>query len=588
MLGRFHYLPKQCQIVSAAIAAWVCGACGALENGGVAELVLRNGAVYTVNADQPWAQAVAVSDGRIVEVGSNDDVGRWTGAETRVVDLEGNMLLSGFGDSHVHPVDGGIRLGECNLNGLYSQEEVLEEIGNCAARGGPDDWIIGRGWFLWLFPDGNPHKSLLDEIAPGRPMYLTPNWGHNAWVSSRALQIAGVDKDTPDPLNGRIERDPVTGEPTGVLREWAAGLVGEHLPDSGHVNRVEGLRRALGLANRFGITMLQDASVSRERLEVYAELDDQGELRARVVASLGVNLVEGAEDLPRLTALREEFVSERLRATAAKIFADGILENYTSPLLDPYSDRPGYYGEPHLQPDKLEELVAALDAAGFQVHVHALGDAAIRMTLDAFEQARSVNGLRDSRHHISHTELVHPDDVPRFRELGVIANFQPMWAQTDPHIVELTMPKLGPERTSWLYPIRSIVDSGARIAFGSDWWATSLNPLDNIQVAVTRSRFATNLRPGDTPLPELDGSGPSWIPGERVDLETAIAAYTLDVAYLGFQEDDTGSIEVGKYADFAVLDRNLFEIPSNKIHQAKVLLTLLEGESVYEDPAWTW
>ena len=257
-----------------------------------------------------------------------------------------------------------------------------------------------------MFPDGNPHKSLLDEIAPGRPVYLTPNYGHQAWVSSRALQIAGIDRDTPDPLNGRIERDPTTGEATGMLREWAARLVEEHLPDdAGHAERVEGLRRALQLASRFGITMFQDASASRESLEAYVALDDQGGLTARVVAALRVNLVEGAEDLPRLAALREAFGSERLRATAAKIGADGSLENYTAPLLEPYTDRAGYYGEPNIQPDKLKEFVAALDAAGFQVHVHAFGDATIRMTLDAFEHALTVNGPRDSRHHIAHTEL---------------------------------------------------------------------------------------------------------------------------------------------------------------------------------------
>ncbi len=284
MSGRARYLPKQYRILSLAIGAWTCVACGAVENGGVAELVLRNGAVYTVDAAQPWAQAVAVSDGRIVEVGSDEDVDRWTAPGTRVVDLDGKMVLPGFGDSHVHPVYGGAALARCNLNGLYSQEEVLEEVRNCAAQGDADDWIVGGGWFLWLFPDGNPHKSLLDEIAPGRPVYLTPNYGHQAWVSSRALQIAGIDKDTPDPLNGRIERDPTTGEPTGMLREWAARLVEEHLPDdAGHVERVEGLRRALQLANRFGITMFQDASASRESLEAYVALDDQGELTARVV-----------------------------------------------------------------------------------------------------------------------------------------------------------------------------------------------------------------------------------------------------------------------------------------------------------------
>ncbi len=536
-----------------------------------ADLVLRNGAVYAVVAAQPWAEAVAIGNGRIVAVGSDQEIDSLIGPDTTVVDLEGKMLLPGFGDSHVHPVDN----RGCNVRDIVTLDAVLAAISDCASQGGQDEWIRGGGWALFLFDQANPHKSVLDEIAPGRPIILTSQHGHSAWASSRALELAGVTKDTPDPENGRIERDPATGAPTGTLHESASRLVYEHIPDPSDEERTEALKRGLQLANSLGITSFQDAGGGRESLQAYAALESRGELTVRAITGLRINAADGLDNVARVVGLREEFGGERFRPTSVKIGGDGLIYNHTAALLEPYADRPDFRWHPNIAPQELNPLVAALDAEGFQVHIHAVGDATVRYALDAFEHAREVNGSRDARHHIAHIDLAHPDDFSRFAELGAIANFQPIWSQRDEMVIDLIEPRIGPERTRWVYPVGAIVKAGGRIAFGSDWGVSSMNPLEGVQVAVTRRGL--NAGPGE-PFNEE----------ELVDLETAIAAYTIDVAYLNFWEQEIGTIEAGKYADLVVLDRNLFDIPAEGIHQARVLLTLLEGGAVYEHESWRW
>ena len=538
-----------------------------------ADLVFRNGAVYTLDAARTWAEAVAVSRGRIVYVGTNSGVRAWIGPRTAVVDLRGRMLMPSFHDSHVHPVTSGVELGECQLHELTTAEQILDAVRRFAAENPQKTWIRGSGWQLPLFADANPHKSLLDKVVRDRPVLLYAADGHSAWANSRALEVAKITKATPDPVAGRIERDPQTGEPTGTLRESAMALVSKYLPDYAPADYLAGLRRALEMANRFGITSLQDADADEAALTAYAELDRRGELTARVVAALHVEPSKGAAQIPHLIELRRTYRGRRLRATAAKIFADGVIEARTAALLEPYLGTDGDRGKANVEPDVFNPLVAALDREGFQVHVHAIGDRAIRNALDAFEFARARNGSRDSRHHIAHIELFSPQDIPRFRRLGVVANFQPLWAFADPYIVKLTMPVLGPERSRWLYPIRSLAASGAVVACGSDWSVTSMNPLEAIQVAVTRR------------APEA-GQGAAWIPEEAADLAEVLAGYTINGAYVNFEERETGSIETGKAADLIVLDRNLFEVPAHEIHRAKVLLTLLEGKAVYRDASF--
>jgi predicted amidohydrolase YtcJ len=540
---------------------------GAAPKAASADLVFRHGGVYTVDATRRWAEAVAVANGRVVFVGRDADVARWIGAKTRVVDLAGRMLLPAFHDSHVHPIEGGMGALEADLHGLATPAEVLARVRDYAAAHPDAAWVRGSGWELPTFPNANPTKDLLDRIVPDRPVFLYAMDGHSAWANSKALAIAGVTKDTPDPPHGRIERD-ATGEPSGALREEATGLVSKYLPKRTAKDRAAGLAEALRIANGFGLTSLQEARASEEDLATYAAADAKGMLTARIVASIYCDTNKGVADVERIAALRQRYHGRRLRTDAVKIFADGVLETRTAAVLQPYLGFGDDRGKLNVEPDAFKALAVALDAKGFQIHVHAIGDRAIRETLDALEAARTANGARDARHHIAHLELIDPADIPRFRSLGVVANFQPFWANGDDYIHKLTEPELGPDRSRWLYPIRSVHDSGAAIAFGSDWDVSSVNPLDGIEVAITHRE------------PDK-GAGPPWLPEERIGLPEAIAGYTIGGAYLDFTERETGSIEAGKSSDLIVLDKNLFAIAPEKIHEAKVLWTLLEGREVY-------
>ncbi len=482
------------------------------------------------------------------------------------------MVLPAFHDAHVHPVSGGVEALECDLNGLPTQAAILDKVKRYAAEHRTAPWVRGGGWDLTVFPDANPSKDLLDAAVPDRPAYLSAADGHSVWVNSKALALAGVTKATPDPPYGRIERD-AAGEPSGTLREDAADLVAKLLPARSAKDQTDGLREGLRIANRFGLTSLVEASASENDLAAYAALESRGELTARVLASLYCDTGKGLAEVPRLVALRSKYAGKRLRTNAVKIFSDGVLETRTAAVLEPYVGFPDDLGKPNLGPEVFGPLATALDKEGFQIHVHAIGDRAIRMSLDALEAARTANGPRDARHHLAHIELIDPADIPRFRKLNVVANFQPLWANGDKYLTELTEPKLGAARSRWLYPIASVVASGAPFAFGSDWSVSSMNPLEGIEVAVTRRQPS-------------EGPGAAWLPEERIPLPDAIAAYTIRGAYLDFSEKETGSIEVGKAADLVVLDRNLFEIPPSQIHEAKVLLTLLEGKEVYRAPGF--
>lgn len=535
-----------------------------------ADVLLRNGAIYTVDAARSWAEAAAIAHGRIIYVGANAGAEEFITPQTHVIDLNGKMVLPGFHDSHVHPVSGGIELGQCNLNGLQTQQEIFDAVREYAQKNPALPWIVGGGWDLPIFPNANPTKQQLDQLVSDRPAFLSAADGHSAWVNSKALELAGITAATADPPEGRIERDPLSKEPTGTLRERATDLVSKHIPPLTSADYLAGAKRGLAMANRFGITSLQEASATPEILAAYDSLDRSGELTARVVAAMYVDPAKDEAQIEELKQKRSRYRGKNLRADAVKIFADGVIESRTAAMLAPYLDRPDYRGIPNLEADKFKRLVTALDREKFQVHIHAIGDRAIRMALDAHEAAQLANGRRDARHHLAHIQLIDPQDIPRFERLGIIANFQSLWAYADTYITELTEPGLGPERSRWLYPIGSVMRSGAMIAGGSDWSVSSMNPLDAIQVAVTRRGVD-------------DSTGSAWIPQEIVDLPTMLAAYTINGAYVNHQENETGSIEVGKAADLIVLDRNLFEIPVHEIHNAKVLLALLEGREVHRD-----
>jgi len=557
------------------------GAARAGETAAPADLVLTGGRLYTVDASRSWAEALAVRGGRIVAVGADAEVRPLVGPATRVVDLGGRMVLPAFHDSHVHPVSAGVELGQCSLNDLATLDEVIAKIRSCAAEHPERPWVVGGGWDPPLFPDGNPGRALLDSLVPDRPAALSSADGHSAWANSLALAAAGLTRETPDPPDGRIERDPRTGEPSGTLRETAVDLVMRRASPPTPSDYADGLRRALGTMSRFGIVAFQEANADETILETYLRADREGWLTARVRVSLETEPEEGVAQVERLLEQRHR-ATRRVVPGTVKLFLDGVIEGALSaallePYLDPATGRPSSppnRGLPRWPAALLDAMVTRLDALGFQVHMHAIGDAAIRMGLDAVEAARDRNGWRDSRHHLAHIQLFDPADIPRFRRLGVAANFQALWAYADAYNTELTEPFLGPERSRWLYPIRSLMDSGAVVVGGSDWSVSSVNPLDAIEVGVTRRE------PGAT-------AGEPWIPEERVDLPRMIAAYTVGGAWLDFEEKDSGSLEPGKWADLIVLDRNLFDLPPHEIHATKVLWTLLEGETVFRDEAWS-
>ncbi|HUR94091.1 MAG TPA: amidohydrolase family protein [Gemmatimonadales bacterium] len=532
-----------------------------------ADLVLRNGAVYTVDAARSWATAIAIRGGRVVYVGNDSLPAGLVGSRTEVVDLAGRMVLPGFQDAHVHPVSSGIELGECDINAAATRVQATDSIRACA-RARPDlAWIRGAGWQLPLFPDGNPSKRLLDSLVPDRPALMWAADGHSAWLNSRALAAANITRETPDPPGGRIERDQHTGEPSGTLRETATALAERVLPPRAPVEYAQGLSRAQRLAASFGITSLFAANADEAELRAFVDADRAGRLDLRVVAAL-VAPGHGDTMLARLRDWRARYATRRVRPIAVKLFQDGVIEARTAAMLAPYLDRRGDAGTPLRQQAALDTLVAALDRDGFQIHVHAIGDRAIRMTLDAVEHARASNPPRDSRHAIAHLELVDSTDVPRFRRLGVVANFEPLWANGDEYLTRMTEPALGRARSRWLYPIATLVRSGAIVSAGSDWSVSSLNPLDAIETGIT------HRDPGDS-------TATPWHPGERVDLPTMIALYTINAAWALHQDRETGSIERGKLADLVVLDRNLFEIPVEHIHTARVVRTLVEGKTVF-------
>ena len=541
-----------------------------------AELLMLNGKVYTVNHEQSWAEAIAITDGRIIWVGNSEDANQWQGERTRTIDLGGKMVLPGFQDIHIHPVHSGVSYQQCALFDVEGVELLQQRIKQCA-ESEPGEWIRGGGWLVTNFaPSGLPDKKLLDEIVPDRPVALKSSDGHSMWVNSLALELAGINADTQDPAGGRIDRYPNSTEPSGSLQETSAmNLVHIVEPELTQKELEAGLAYSRDHLHSLGITAVQDAMLKLTPgdayfgLPAYLALEERGELNLHVInAMYWQNDISLEEQLPAFLKARDES-TPYIHNTAIKIWQDGVIETETAALLEPYLNRGDQFvGELLNEPAVLNEAVTALDAAGFQIHFHAIGDRAIRSAFDSIQAAREANGKHDNRHHISHIQLFSPEDIPRFAELDVVANFQPLWAIEDGYITDLTIPRIGEERGKFLYPIGSVQRTGARVAFGSDWYVTSANPLDGIEAAVTR------LDPDgktDEPLGE----------NEEINLAQAIENYTLNSAYVNFLDVDTGSIEIGKLADIIVLDRNLFDVPASEINQVRVIATLFRGELVF-------
>jgi predicted amidohydrolase YtcJ len=554
--------------------------------GAQADVVFTGGAVYTPDpADPgrrrvvpagPGPQAVAVLGDRIVAVGEagDRDIADLTGPRTEVIDLRGRALLPGFQDAHVHPSWAGVTLMGCSLIGSASLDDALARISAYAAQRDEKDWIVGSGWRMDWFERGTPSRELLDQLGGGRPVYLTNRDGHGAWVSTRALEIAGIDAATPDPPDGRIERD-ASGSPQGTLHEGAATLVGRHLPALTLDDRVSGLLLAQEHLHARGITAWQDAIIgdylgSGDPLPVYLAAARAGMLTARVQGALWWDRGRDGSQLPEILARREEGQAGRFRANTVKIMQDGVAESFTAGMIDPYLDMCGCQTEnrglSHVEAAALREYVTILDAHGFQVHLHAIGDRAVRESLDALEAALAANGANDNRHHIAHLQVMHPNDIPRFAALGVTANVQALWAAHEAQMDTLTIPFIGPERAARQYLFGDLLRSGARLAGGSDWAVSSANPLRAVQVAVTRTLPGTGAEP--------------LLPGQSLSIGEALAAYTAGSAYVNHL-DDTGAVEVGKLADLVVLDRDPFAGPPDEIASASVDLTYVGGERVF-------
>jgi predicted amidohydrolase YtcJ len=472
---------------------------------------------------------------------------------------------------------------QCNLSDAHTRPRYEELIAAYAAGNPTRPWIQGGGWNMSAFPRGAPEKGILDALVPDRPAALYSRDGHSLWVNSRALELAGVDASTPDPADGRIERD-ADGSPAGTLHEGACDVIEALTPAPTAEEQLEGLRVAQAYLHSLGITAWQDAIVGGhyDTYDLYRAFAESGELTARVVGALWWDRHRGAEQIEDFEARRADGTVGRFRATSVKIMQDGIVENFTAGMLEPYLDAEGRpsngSGLSQVDPESLKGFVTELDAKGFQVHFHTIGDRAVREALDAIEAARTRNGPSDNRHHLAHIQIVHPDDVPRFRRLDAVANGQPLWACLESQMVDLTIPFLGPERASWQYPFGSLVRSGAVLAFGSDWSVSSPDPMEEMHVAVNRSVRADDLTYTGGDRRAVDEV---FLPDERIDLETATAAFTIGSAFVNHLDDVTGSIEVGKLADLTIVDRDLFAHPMEEIALARVDATYVEGANVY-------
>ncbi|MFJ4367382.1 amidohydrolase [Streptomyces chartreusis] len=540
-----------------------------------ADLLFTGGPVLT--PEGRTATAVAVTGDRITAVG-REEVHDLAGPRTEVVDLAGRLLLPGFQDAHVHPVPAGLELTQCDLTGTRTADETLAAVRAYADAHPEREWITGGGWSMEAFEGGTPTKELLDSVVPDRPVYLPNRDHHGAWVNSRALALAGITRDTPDPADGRIERD-ASGEPSGTLQEGAMQLVGRLTPPATQADRVAALLHAQRHLHALGITAWQDALVGDflgmdNPAQAYLAAARDGSLTARVVGALWWDRERGSEQIPELAERREALSHGRFRATSVKLMLDGVAETGTAALVDPYLDKCGCAtanrGTSFIDPEQLPKYVTELDALGFQCHFHALGDRAVRDALDAIEAARAANGPSDTRPHLAHLQVIQPADVPRFARLGAIANIQPLWAAHEPQMDELTIPFLGPERAAWQYPFGALLRSGARLAAGSDWPVSSPDPLHGVHVAVNRV------------TPDADDAQ-VFLPGERIGLTEALTAYTAGSAHVNHL-DDTGEVRAGALADLVVLDRDPFDGPAEEIARTRVARTYVGGAQVYAAP----
>jgi len=538
---------------------------------GPVDLIIVNGKVFT--GDDALAEAVAVQGNKVLKVGSNREIQRLARAQTTVIDARGGSVLPGFNDTHIHLLSGGLALDQVSLSEATTLESVKETLKAWAEANPTHDWIRGRGWLYAPFGDGLPTRQMLDQLVPDRPAYLVSYDGHTGWANSAALEIAGITRTTSAPVNGAIVKDS-RGEPTGVLKEAAMGLMSQALPVPSRDQRLSALRAAIVEANRVGVTSVQNAGGSAEDLELYDELRKGDELTVRVYQALSLETSATQDELDALDRVHEKFQDDPLLKTGAvKLMADGVIETRTAAMLEPYAGTDDDRGQLRAAPADFARIVTELDARGWQVMTHAIGDAAVREALDAYEAASEANPApeRGRRHRVEHLETPDPDDLPRFGQLGVVASVQPAHG-LPPDADDPWATNLGPERAARGWMSGSLSKSGAPLAFGSDWPVASLDPMRGIFVAVNRS----------SPEGEPDGG---WVPEERLSVREAIRAFTSGAAWASFDELRKGTLDRDMLADIVILSADIFSLPPERLLEAEVVMTIMDGKVVFRRDA---
>jgi predicted amidohydrolase YtcJ len=544
------------------------------EDDGPVDLIVINGQVYSADRDD-LAEAVAVRGNKVIRVGTNREIQRLRRAQTTVIDARGGAVLPGFNDAHAHLVSGGLSLDQVSLDGATTVDEIKETIRVWAAAHPERQWITGRGWYYQPFNGAMPTRQMLDALVPDRPAYLIAYDGHTGWANSAALKAAGITRRTRNPANGIIVRDARTGEPTGALKEAAMALMSTVAPQPTQEDRVAAIRAAIDEAHRLGITSVQDAGGPASDLELYDRLRKRNQLTLRVYQALRADATLDEAGLEELEQIRTRFADDPLLKTGAiKLVADGVIEAHTAAMLEPYANRGAIKGEARFTAEQMNRIVGMLDRRGWQVMTHAIGDAAVRMTLDAYAAAATTNPLpeRGRRHRIEHIETIDPDDIPRFGALGVIASFQPVHATPSPAPGDVWSTNIGEARAArgWLWS--SIARAKGPLAFGSDWPVMTFDPRVGLHVAVTR-----------TTLDGLPKGG--WIPAERLPLRRAIQVYTRDGAWASFDEQRKGTLTRDMLADIVVLSDDIFSAPPARLTTTEVVVTIADGKVVYRRDA---
>lgn len=539
----------------------------------LADTIFINGNVYTVEAKQPWAEAVAIKNGEIIYVGNTKGAKKYKNKNTKIIDLKGKMLLPAFVDSHLHASETVNSLYSVDLVNARTVDEYVQAVEQYRKEHSDLKVIHGAGWSNTLFSSSGPTKDLLDTVVKDIPVALISEDYHSVWANSKALEIAGITKDTPNPNGGVIERNE-NGEPSGTLRDTATNLVLDKLPKYSVEQFKEGLKTFQQLAASNGYTQVNDVVVPEQDtvIEALTMLEKEQVLSIRHNLALTIQPSEGQERIPYVKEQRTKLQGPLVKMNTVKLFMDGVLEGGTAYLHEPYNNKPNYYGVPVWEKPAFEQMVQTLDKEKFQVHIHSIGDAATTETLNTLAIAQEQNGKRDSRHKITHLQLVKENDIARFKDLGVIGVPQPTWFLKEGEYFAQSVELLGEERANEQYPMRSFINKGVVMASSSDYPITQgpyFSPLVGIQMGLTRTSLqATN-------------SQNALNPKEKVSLAEMIKTYTINGAYANFLEKETGSIKVGKKADLVVLDKNLFKIPKHDIHTTKILLTLLEGKETF-------